>query len=225
MIIKEDVKHQGSKDKWLNASPLISILNCTTLLFTSMPTAALYYRVSTKDQTADMQKRDLRRFAEQREFAVAEEYEDIGVSGSKQSRPALNRMLADARKRKFDIILVWRFDRFARSTKQLILALEEFKGLGIRFISYQENIDLGSPSGEFMFAIISAMAQFERSIIQERVRSGLEAAKAKGKVLGRPKATPTPEEVRVLRAEGKSIREIAKILKVAKTTVERLLVR
>ena len=190
-----------------------------------MSSAAIYYRVSTKEQSTDMQKRDLRRYAEQREFTVTEEFEDIGVSGSKDSRPALNRMLADARKRKFDIILVWRFDRFARSTKQLILALEEFKGLGIRFISYQENLDLGSPTGELMFTMISAMAQFERSLIQERVKAGLETARAKGKTLGRPKATPTPEEVKALRAAGKSIRDIAKTFGIAKTTVERILAR
>ena len=190
-----------------------------------MPTAALYYRVSTKDQSSDMQKRDLQRYARERDFTTYEEYEDQGVSGSKASRPALDRLMNDARKRKFDTVLVWRFDRFARSTKQLVLALEEFKSLGIRFISYQENIDLGSPTGELMYTMVAAMAQFERSLIQERVRAGLANAKAKGKKLGRPQAVPKPEEAKALRAEGKSLRDIAKTLKVAKTTVERLLAR
>ena len=119
--------------------------------------------------------------------------------------------------------MVWRFDRFARSTKQLLFALEEFKELGIRFISYQENVDLGLPSGQFMYAIIAAMAQFERSIIQERVVAGLETAKAKGTKLGRPKVEVDQAKVKALHKEGKSLRKIATQLKVSKTTVERVL--
>ena len=110
--------------------------------------AAIYARVSTKDQSCDMQMRDLRAYCAARGFTIIREYIDIGQSGAKDSRPELNELMADARKRKLDSILVWRFDRFARSTKHLLLALEEFRSLGIQFISYQENIDTSSPLGQ-----------------------------------------------------------------------------
>ncbi len=118
---------------------------------------AVYVRVSTKDQSVDMQLNDLDRYSKEREFTVFKTYKDNGFSGSQESRPALSELMNDAKKRKFDIVLVWRFDRFARSTKHLVNALYDFRNLGIDFISYQENIDTSSPLGEAIFTIISAM--------------------------------------------------------------------
>jgi len=140
--------------------------------------AAIYARVSTKDQSCDMQLRDLRTYCTARGLEVAREYVDIGQSGAKDSRPELNALMADARKRKIDLIIVWRFDRFARSTKHLLLSLEEFRSLGVQFISYNENIDTSSPLGQALFTIISAVAQLERDLIRERVTAGIRAARA-----------------------------------------------
>jgi DNA invertase Pin-like site-specific DNA recombinase len=148
---------------------------------------AIYTRVSTNDQSVEMQNSDLNRFCDQRGFQVYKEYCDKGISGTKDRRPALDELMDDAKKKKFDVVLVWRFDRFARSTKHLITALEEFRHLGIDFISYQENIDTSSPLGKAMFTIVSAVAELERNIILERVRAGLKRAKESGKILGRPK--------------------------------------
>ena len=123
----------------------------------------------------------------ERGWDIFKEYVDEGISGTKDNRPALNDLMNAAKKRRFDVVLVWRFDRFARSTKHLVNALYEFRNLGIDFISYQENIDTSSPLGEAIFTIISAMAKLERDIIAERVRGGLRRAQANGKRLGRPK--------------------------------------
>ncbi|ODS30009.1 MAG: DNA-invertase hin [Candidatus Scalindua rubra] len=125
----------------------------------------VYVRVSTKDQSVDMQLNDLERYSKERGFSIFKVYKDNGVSGSLEQRPELNKLMNDARKRKFDIVLVWRFDRFARSTKHLVNALYEFRSLRIDFISYQENIDTSSPLGEAIFTIISAMSKLERDII------------------------------------------------------------
>ncbi len=125
----------------------------------------IYVRVSTKDQSVEMQTNDLERYSKERGFNVFKIYKDNGVSGTKELRPALSELMNDARKKRFDIVLVWRFDRFARSTKHLVTALYEFRNLGIDFISYQENIDTSSPLGEAIFTIISAMATLERDII------------------------------------------------------------
>ena len=127
--------------------------------------------------------------------------------------------MADARKRKFDAILVWRFDRFARSTKHLLLALEEFRSLGIQFISYQENIDTSSPLGQALFTIVSAVAQLERDLIRERVSAGIRNARANGKELGRPRRIVNAEELLRLKAEGTSLRQIAEALGIGYGTV------
>ena len=151
---------------------------------------AIYARISTTDkgQDVDLQLRDLRAYVQSRGYTIFKEFIDEGVSGSKDKRPMLDAMMNDAKKKRFDTVLVWRFDRFARSTKHLVTALEEFKHLGIDFISYQENIDTSSPIGKAVFTIISAMAELETNILKERVRAGLPNAKAKGKTLGRPPA-------------------------------------
>ncbi len=188
-----------------------------------MTRIAIYARVSTLDQSTDPQLLDLRRYTRERGWNIFKEYCDNGVSGTKDSRPALNELMNDAKKRRFDVVLVWRFDRFARSTKHLILALEEFKNLGIDFVSYQENIDTSSPLGSAIFTIISAVAQLERDIIAERVKAGLRRAKENGKKLGRPRATVDTEKIHSLRSKGLSLRAIAKATGVSRTTVSDVL--
>jgi len=185
----------------------------------STPRVAVYARVSTSDQSTDSQLLDLRRYVRERGWHIFNEFCDNGISGTTDSRPALNELMNDAKKRRFDMVLVWRFDRFARSTKHLILALEEFKNLGIDFVSYQENIDTSSPLGSAIFTIISAVAQLERDIISERVKAGLRRAKENGKVIGRPKASISVEEAHKLRFKGLSLREIGEKIGVSRTTV------
>jgi len=175
--------------------------------------------VSTRDQSCALQVRDLKTYCAARKFSIFREYIDVGESGAKNSRPELNNLMADARKRKFDSVVVWRFDRFARSTKHLLLALEEFRSLGIQFVSYQENIDTTSPLGQALFTIVSAVAQLERDLIRERVNAGIRHARACGKQLGRPRRIVDGEELVRLQAEGASIREIAKKLGIGYGTV------
>ena len=186
--------------------------------------AALYMRISTKGhgQTTDTQAVALREYAERRGFQVIDEYRDEGISGAKDRRPQLDRMMQDARKRRFDAVLVARFDRFARSTKHLVLALEEFSSLGVDFISLNESIDTSSPMGRMVFTVIAAVAELERSIIRERVIMGLERAKRQGKRLGRPRTLVDRERVTDLRAKGFSLRQIAVELRVSKDKVARL---
>ena len=188
-----------------------------------MKIVGIYTRVSTKDQSVDMQLNDLERYSKERGLNIFKAYKDSGVSGTKETRPALSELMDDARKRKFDIVLVWRFDRFARSTKHLVTALYEFRNLGIDFISYQENIDTSSPLGEAIFTIISAMATLERDIIAERVRGGLRKARANGKRLGRPKSEVDASKVLEYRKQNKSIRQIAHELNLSKGMVQRTL--
>jgi len=185
----------------------------------STPRVAIYARVSTSDQSTESQLLDLRRYVRERGWHIFNEYADNGISGTTDSRPALNELMNAARKRRFDTVLVWRFDRFARSTKHLILALEEFRNLGIDFVSYQENIDTSSPLGSAIFTIISAVAQLERDIIAERVKAGLRRARENGKVIGRPKALFSVEEAYKLRLQGLSLREIGEKIGVSRTTV------
>jgi len=189
----------------------------------STPRLALYARVSTTVQSTDSQLLDLRRYTRERGWNIFQEYVDEGISGTKDSRPALNELMNDAKKRRFDVVLVWRFDRFARSTKHLILALEEFKNLGVDFVSYQENIDTSSPLGSAIFTIISAVAQLERDIIAERVKAGLRRAKEIGKKLGRPRAEVSKGEIYRLHSHGLSLRKIATQLNISKSTVAKYL--
>ncbi len=184
---------------------------------------AIYVRVSTKDQSVGMQLNDLERYSKERGLNIFKVYEDNGVSGTKETRPALGQLMDDARKRKFNVVLVWRFDRFARSTKHLVNALYEFRNLGIDFISYQENIDTSSPLGEAIFTIISAMSKLERDIIAERVKGGLRKARANGKRLGRPESEVDTDKIVEYKKQGKSIREIAKEMGIHRSKVERTL--
>jgi len=151
------------------------------------------------------------------------EYVDVGQSGTKDSRPQLDALMDAARKRQFDAVVVWRFDRFARSTKHLLLALEEFRNLGVGFVSYSENIDTNSALGRAVFVIVAAVAQLERDLICERVAAGLRNARACGKQLGRPRRIVNHDEVRRLRSEGASLRQIAAKLGVGYGTVRLIL--
>jgi DNA invertase Pin-like site-specific DNA recombinase len=179
----------------------------------------IYARVSTKDQSCQLQIRDLRAYSSARGFDLVREYVDVGQSGAKDSRPELNKLMDDARKRQFDVIVVWRFDRFARSTKHLLTALEEFRSLGIQFISYQENVDTSTPLGQALFTIVSAVAQLERDLIRERVSAGIRNARANGKRLGRPKSGVDRAQVLQLRAQGQSLQQIATKLGIGYGTV------
>jgi len=152
--------------------------------------AAFYLRVSTQDQRPDLQVHELRAYASRMKMTVVGEYLDVAVSGRKEGRPQLAALMAEARVRHFDCVLVWKFDRFARSTSHLLRALEEFDHLGIRFVSVRDQIDTGSPMGKAMFTLIGAMAELESSLISERVTAGMKAARARGKCLGRPKLPP-----------------------------------
>ena len=185
-------------------------------------TVALYARVSTTDQSCEAQLADLRRYAEQR-FGVIREYIDTGVSGAQRHRPSLDTLMADARKKRFDVVLVWKFDRFARSLKHLIDSLEDFGALGIDFVSYTEGVDTTTPSGRLLFHMVGAVAQFERDLIAERVRAGIAHARAIGKRIGRPRAPIDTETVLALRGEGKSLRYIARALAVPVSRVRRAL--
>jgi DNA invertase Pin-like site-specific DNA recombinase len=180
---------------------------------------AIYARVSTKDQSCDLQLRDLRAYCTARGFNLIGEYVDVGQSGAKDSRPELDKLMGDARKRLFDAVVVWRFDRFARSTKHLLAALEEFRSLGIQFISYQENMDTSSPLGQALFTIVSAVAQLERDLIRERVSAGIRNARANGKKLGRPTSAVDRGRILHLKSDGHSLRKIAENLGVGYGTV------
>jgi DNA invertase Pin-like site-specific DNA recombinase len=181
---------------------------------------AIYARISTNTdkQDLDTQIMPLTEYCQSRGWKVTETYTDE-MSGSKEKRPALDKLMKDAHRRKFDCVLVFRFDRFSRSTKQLINSLETFRSLGVHFVSYQEAVDTSTPAGQMMFTMISAFAQFERSIIQERVKAGLAKARAKGKKLGRPKVEIDVAAVRAMRSEGMSLRAIGKKLGVSKSLV------
>ena len=150
--------------------------------------AVLYSRVSTANgQDPEVQSRDIREHCQRRGWPLVDEYVDIGISGAKERRPQLDRLIADAHKRKFEVIVVWRFDRFARSVSHLLRALENFRALGIEFVSLSEQIDTSTPTGKMIFTVLGAVAELERSLIAERVRAGLRNARAKGKHLGRPR--------------------------------------
>ena len=184
---------------------------------------ALYGRVSTTDkgQDPEMQLRELREYCERRGWKIAQEYVDAGVSGSKDSRPALNRLMADAHSRKFDTVLVWKIDRWGRSLKHQVTSLADLDAVGVAFVSLRDNLDLGTPSGRLMMQLLGAMAEFERALIQERVKAGLRTARAKGKRLGRPRVFVSEDRIQMLRGLGVSWREIAEELGVGVGTVHR----
>lgn len=181
---------------------------------------AIYARVSTlSGQDPTVQTRELKEYADRRGWTLAGEYVDIGISGSKEKRPELDRLMADGHKRKFDAVCVWRFDRFARSVSHLLKALENFKALGIEFVSYTEQMDTSTPAGKMVFTVLGAVAELERSLIVERVKAGLRNAKAKGKVLGRPRKVLDVKKIAALQARGIGLRKIAAELGVGVGTI------
>jgi DNA invertase Pin-like site-specific DNA recombinase len=176
--------------------------------------AAIYTRVSSADQHPEMQKQELVDYVKRRGWNLYKEYSDKGVSGAVERRRALDALLADCRLRKIDFVVVWKFDRFARSLKQLLNALELFRTLNIGFVSCTEAIDTSLPHGEMLFQIIGAIAQWERSLIVERAKAGLQYARSQGTRLGRPPLhVLTPQEIAKMRKERArtkaSFREIA----------------
>src|SRR5215469_12863498 len=148
--------------------------------------AAIYARCSTNEQDVGMQLLELREFCRHRDWKVVTEFVDKGISGAKDSRPQLDRLMSDAHHRRFDVVAVWRFDRAARSVSHLLRVLETFRSLGIEFVSLSEQIDTTTPAGKMVFTVLGAVAELERSLIGERVRAGLRNAKANGTRLGRP---------------------------------------
>jgi len=180
---------------------------------------AVYARVSTNNgQDPELQLREVREYCQRRGWQLEGEYVDTGISGAKDSRPELNRLVADAHKRRFDAVVVWRFDRFARSVSHLLRALEDFRSLGIEFVSLSEQVDTSTPTGKMVFTVLGAVAELERSLIAERVRAGLRNARAKGTRLGRPPKGVDPGTITRLRAEGATWRAVGRKLGVSAAT-------
>jgi putative DNA-invertase from lambdoid prophage Rac len=182
---------------------------------------AIYARVSTTDQSCEMQLHELRQYVAKRGWEVFAEYVDTGFSGAAASRPRLDQLLRDARLRKFEAVLVWKLDRWGRSVAHCVRSIQELVSLGIRFLSPTESIDTGadSPMSRFLLHLFAAFAEMERGIIRERVQAGVRAAKAKGTRLGRPQRVFRRDEVVRLRAEGMSWRKVAQTLNVPMSTV------
>jgi DNA invertase Pin-like site-specific DNA recombinase len=166
-----------------------------------------------------MQTRELIEYCQRRGWEIYGCYTDEGVSGKKDSRPQLNRLMADAHARRFDVVVVWRFDRFSRSVSHLCRTLETFRALKIDFVSMMEQIDTTTPAGTFVFHVLAAVAQSERETTVERVRAGLRNARAKGKRLGRPTKCVDVARINSLRANGHSWRTIAGMMKLSVGTV------
>ena len=188
-----------------------------------MKRAALYARVSTLDQHPESQLLDLRRLAEQRAYEIVETYVDHGVSGIRVRRPALDRLMADAARHRFDVVIVAAFDRMARSVRHLLEILDELNRLGVEFISLRENIDSGGPLGRAIFVIIGAIAELERSLIVERVRAGMRRARLEGRHIGRRPLELDREAIIRDRARGISFGQLAKLHGVSRTTIRRVL--
>jgi DNA invertase Pin-like site-specific DNA recombinase len=185
---------------------------------------ALYARVSTldKNQDPELQLRDLRDYCASKGWEIVGEYVDIGISGSRDSRPELNRLTADANAKSFDAVLVWRFDRFARSSSHLLRALESFRALSIDFVSLNEAIDTSTPMGKMVFTVLGAVAELERELIRERVKAGMRKAKAKGKQVGRKPVQIDRNRLQAPRSEGLTMREMAAELGVSLGLVHKI---
>ena len=185
-------------------------------------TVAIYARVSTDRQKVDMQLHELRQFAARSGWNIYKEYIDQNYSGGNTKRPAFTAMMDAARKRKFDLLLVWKLDRLSRSLKDLIITLDDLGACGIDFVSYDNNLDTSTPTGKLVFQIVGAVAEFEKDIIRERVVAGLAVARSKGKRLGRP---PIPQDVydraAKMRSEGLSYRSIVKVLGIDEGTIRK----
>jgi DNA invertase Pin-like site-specific DNA recombinase len=180
---------------------------------------AVYARVSTFEQNPDNQLQEIRRYVEARGWTVINEYVDVGVSGARESRPALAKLVQDAKRRRLDVVVCWRLDRLGRNLKHLITLLDELQALGVGFVSLAEGIDATTPAGKLQMHILGAIAEFERGRIVERVKAGLARAKAQGKRLGRPRTRPLPSDV----PAGLTVRQAARLWGVSKSTAARRL--
>lgn len=199
-------------------SPTPSTTNATK------PTrAAIYGRVSTTQHGQDvgLQLDELRLVAQQRGWQVVGEFVDVGISGSKQSRPALDKLMGSVRAGEVDAVMVWRFDRFARSTQHLLSALDEFRALRVDFLSVRESIDTSTHLGKMVFTLIAAVAEMEKAVLVERVKAGTARARAQGKVLGRPRREVDLDLARLLMTQGNGIRRTAKMMQIPKRTLIR----
>jgi DNA invertase Pin-like site-specific DNA recombinase len=187
--------------------------------------AAIYVRVSTTDQHPEAQLHPLREYAEARGFDVVDEYIDHGVSGAKDSRPALDRMMTAARRRDLDVIVTVKLDRIARSVQHLVGVASEFEALGVDLVVRDQSIDTSTPTGKLTFHVLAALAEFERDLIRERTQAGLDLARKRGKRFGRPPATDSKQRERIvrLRKSGHSLRTIAERVGVGRGTVQRVL--
>lgn len=185
--------------------------------------AAIYARVSTvAGQSPQMQLEALREYAAHRKLEVVTELVDHGVSGARDHRPALDELMCVARRRQIDVVLVYRFDRFARSVRHLVTALDEFQALGVEFVSYTESVDTSTPLGRALFSIVAALAELERSLIVERSAEGQRRARARGQHIGRPRREVDARRILELSREGTSVRAIARATGVSRTVVTRV---
>jgi len=189
-----------------------------------MKRAALYMRVSTVDQHPETQLLDLRQLAAQRGYAIMREYTDT-LSGTKSKRPGLDQMMADARRGRFDVVVVWAFDRLARSTRHFLEILDELNHLNIEFVSFRENIDTGGPLGRAMIIIVGAIAELERNLIIERVRAGMRRARLEGQQIGRRPLELDEAAIARDRAQGQSLRQVARNHQISTATVRKVLNR
>ena len=181
--------------------------------------AAIYARVSTADQTCENQLLELRRYIEARGWTAAVEYVDSGISGTKDRRPALDQLVADAKRRKFDVLVCWRLDRLGRNLRHLVTLLEELQSIGVTFVSLGEGIDCTTPAGKLQLHILAALAEFERGRIRERVMAGLQRARTQGKALGRPKSALPLD--RLASVSSLSLADAAATLGVSRSTLKR----
>jgi DNA invertase Pin-like site-specific DNA recombinase len=188
-----------------------------------MKRAALYCRVSTVDQHPETQLGELRQFAANKGFIIVGEYTDLGYCGARARRPELDRMMDDARRHKFDVLLVWACDRLARSTKHLLQTIDELNGMGIQFLSQREAIDTEGPLGRAIIVIVSAMAELERCIIIERVRAGMRRARLEGRQIGRSRLDVNRQQVVQDRRSGMSLTQVAKKHGISRASVCRLM--
>lgn len=185
--------------------------------------AALYMRVSTADQNPDSQRHDLEQMAAQRGLEIVERYVDHGISGTRQRRPALDRMMSDARHARFDVVMVWASDRLARSVKHFVEVLSELDHLHVGYVSYRENIDTSGPLGKAIMIIVAAIAELERSLIVERVRAGMRRARLEGRHIGRRPLDLDRAAIQRDRARGMSLGQLAKTYRAGRTTIRRIL--
>jgi DNA invertase Pin-like site-specific DNA recombinase len=185
--------------------------------------AAIYVRVSTPDQHVESQLYDLRELAAQRGFEVVHEYEDRGVCGKKARRPGLDLLMADARRKRFSVVLVAAFDRIARSTRNFLQVIDELDSMGIEFISRRENVDTSGPMGRLFVTIISAIAELERSLVVDRVKSGMRRARLEGRQIGRSRLDVNREQIVIDRRSGMSLTQVAKRHNISRASVCRLM--